>query len=101
MERKTHHKQLIELHKSGDWVCSTTIEYMRDHRKRYSELSAKGFVFEAMPCDGRCDTKHSSRLFMRRLKEKPMRTIQALKGYKTGENGEKVAIIGYEQVARF
>lgn len=69
--KSTHHKQLLELHKNGDWVCSTIIEYMRDHRKRYSELSQKGYTFEAKPCNKQCGTQHSSRLFMRRLESKP------------------------------
>ncbi len=59
--------KLIELHKTGDWVCSTEIEYMRDHRKRYSELVAKGFTFEAEPCNTVCGKNHSSKVFMRRL----------------------------------
>lgn len=69
--KNTHHKQLLELHKNGEWICSTTIEYMRDHRKRYSELSQKGYVFESVPCDMKCGKQHSSRLFMRRLEGRP------------------------------
>lgn len=76
--KNSHHQQLIELHKNGNWICSTTIEYMRDHRKRYSELSAKGFIFEATPCDGRCDKQHSSRLFMRRLMQKPTKLVSKI-----------------------
>lgn len=66
------HKQLLELHDKKEWVCSTTIEYMRDHRKRYSELSQKGYTFEAKPCDMNCGTSHSSRLFMRKLLSNPL-----------------------------
>lgn len=66
----TNHEQLLELHKSGGWVCSTDIEFMRDHRKRYSELAHKGYVFDSKPCDMH---NHSSRLFMRRLTRTPER----------------------------
>ncbi len=67
-------QKLIDLHQTGEWVCSTEIEYMRDHRKRYSELTSKGYVFEAEPCDGKnfCGVLHSSKVFMRRLKNKPV-----------------------------
>lgn len=75
MKHKTHHQQLLELHKKGNWVCSTSIEYIRDHRKRYSELSTKGFVFEGEPCDGFCGTKHTSKVFMRRLVQSATKTV--------------------------
>lgn len=68
-------KILVDLHKTGNWVCSTEIEYMRDHRKRYSELTEKGFVFEAEPCNGVCLKKHASKLFMRRIAQKPTKMI--------------------------
>lgn len=73
--KSTHHKQLLELHKNGEWICSTTIEYMRDHRKRYSELMAKGFLFNSMPCDGRCGNKHNARIFMRKLNGTPTKLV--------------------------
>ena len=63
----THHQTLLELHKSGEWVCSARIEFMRDQRKRISELNHRGYTFEATPCDGRCGVRHHSRLYMRRL----------------------------------
>ena len=67
----TNHQTLLELHRFGQWICSTNVEYMRDHRKRYSELSKEGYVFEALPCDGRCGKNHASRVFMRRLVVNP------------------------------
>lgn len=90
--KKTHHNQLLELHKNGDWVCSTKIEYMRDHRKRYSELSASGYKFQSEPCDGRCNTKHSSRLFMRRLVDKPVEYKQSI-SFKINPDGHRVAVV--------
>jgi len=89
---KTHHNQLIELHKNGEWVCSTTIEYMRDHRKRYSELATKGYTFDAIPCSGVCGKKHSSRLFMRRLKSKP--PVQVVKLVERAD-GTRVAQLSF------
>ena len=61
----THHQTLLELHKSGEWVCSARIEFMRDHRKRYSELRQKGYIFDSRKCT--MGHNHSSGLFMRRL----------------------------------
>lgn len=40
--------------------------YMKDDRKRISELNNSGYVIEGKPCDGRCQVAHSSRVFMRR-----------------------------------
>ena len=73
--RTTHHQRLLELHKDGSWVCSGEIEYIRDHRKRYSELKGKGYVFQSEPCNGFCGTKHTSRIFMRRLVERPTKLV--------------------------
>lgn len=41
--------------------------YMKDDRKRISELNRMGYVITGRPCDGRCGINHSSRLFMRRM----------------------------------
>ena len=65
------HKQIFELHRDGFFHCSTEIEYIRDARKRISELNRMGYKFQALPCDGRCGKHHNSRLFMRRLVEIP------------------------------
>lgn len=62
------HRQILNLHQNHEWVCSTAIEFIRDQRKRISELNHMGYTFEAKPCDGRCGKKHNSRLYMRRLK---------------------------------
>ena len=61
---------LIELHEDGKWVCSTAVEYMRDARKRYSELSRMGFVFKKEKCK-QYGHSHNSGLLMRRLVEWP------------------------------
>ena len=69
----TQHEQIIEIHSDGRWHCSTEIEFMRDQRKRISELNLESFkktgqpLLEAKPCNGSCGKKHNSRLFMRRL----------------------------------
>ena len=72
-ENKTQHEKILDIHSDGQWHCSTEIEYIRDQRKRISELNAEqrektGYdMFEAISCDGRCGKTHNSRLFMRRL----------------------------------
>ena len=67
----------MELFRDGNWHCSTEIEFMRDFRKRCSELNRahheeKGVeMFDSMPCDKRCGQNHESNIHMYRLKEKP------------------------------
>ena len=70
MERINQKQQILNLHKDDRWVCSTELEFMRDHRKRYSELSKAGYVFEARKCDIKGHV-HTSPLFMRRLVATP------------------------------
>ena len=74
--------KLIELHEDGTWKCSTAVEYMRDARKRYSELSKMGYVFEKLPCDGRCGHSHNSGLLMRRLVNIPEPNLESRKEWR-------------------
>jgi len=72
MTSQTDHQRILEWIKNGDWRCSTELDFMRDARKRMSELN-KGYSkdnprIEGIPCDGRCGKTHKSKtLKMRRL----------------------------------
>jgi hypothetical protein len=71
MKLSPQHRKILYIHQDGQWVCSTAIEFIRDQRKRISELNAGGYVFEAQPCDRRCRKAHHTRLLMRRLVQRP------------------------------
>ena len=58
---------LVELYQDGEWKCSTAIEFVRDFRKRFSEMRREGFSIDSKPCDGRCGVKHASTIHMYRL----------------------------------
>ena len=72
MNLTPQHKQILKIHEDGNWHCSTVIEFIRDQRKRISEMNNEDFngqryQFESKKCDGRCGKIHSSNLVMRRL----------------------------------
>lgn len=73
MNLTPQHKKILEIHSNREWHCSTEIEYIRDQRKRISELNAGGYTFDSRPCDRRCGRIHSSRLYMRRLTDAPIK----------------------------
>lgn len=74
-------EKILAIHRDGEWHCSTEYEYIRDHRKRISELNegylkAKGWQLIGQKCDGRCGKNHSSALYMR--KAIPLKTVVIL-----------------------
>lgn len=65
-------KLILNYLEDGDWHCMANADfYMKDDRKRISELNAKGYVIQGSKCDGRCGKKHTSPVLMRRLVERP------------------------------
>lgn len=62
------HRRILEWLKDGQWHCSTDIEYMRDARKRISELRQGGYDIIPETCDKRCGINHHSALKMRKLR---------------------------------
>lgn len=61
------HQQILNYLADGDWHCMANANfYMKDDRKRISELNRSGYQILGKPCDGRCGVKHSSRVFMRK-----------------------------------
>lgn len=70
-------QKIVDYLADGEWRCFATPDFfIKDDRKRISELNAMGYVIEGMKCDGRCDVKHSSNVFMRRLVERPRKKVQ-------------------------
>lgn len=67
-------KKIIEHLADGEWHCMASPKFfIKDDRKRISELNDKGYVIIGQPCDirGKCGLKHTSNVFMRRLEGKP------------------------------
>ena len=70
-------EKILKIHRDMDWHCSTSYEYIRDHRKRISELNdpitgylySKGYQLVARKCDGRCGKQHNSMVAMRRAEK--------------------------------
>ena len=69
MEKETCHKRILEWLKDGEWHCGSELSFMKDDRKRISELILEqGYNIKGDSCDGRCGIVHKSRNFkMRRL----------------------------------
>lgn len=65
MKLTPQHIKILDLHADNEWHCSTEIEFIRDQRKRISELNAGGYTFEAMKCN--LGHNHNANLLMRRL----------------------------------
>lgn len=68
----TDHERIKTWLADLDWHCSDTLDYMRDARKRISEMNEgypkDNLLIEGVPCDGRCGIIHKSKtLKMRRL----------------------------------
>lgn len=66
---------IVEKLRSMDWVCSSEFGYIKDDRRRITDLNRgymkeKGFEIVGRPCDGRCGKDHSSGLFMRRAQKR-------------------------------
>lgn len=62
----THHQLILELLDDEQWHCGSEIMrlYIKDDRKRISELNDMGYKIIGQPCD--CG-KHQSGLYKRKL----------------------------------
>lgn len=62
---------IVEKLRSKDWVCSSEFGYIKDDRRRITDLNRgymleKGYEIIGKVCDNRCGKSHSSGLFMRK-----------------------------------
>ena len=51
--------------------------FMKDDRKRISELRAVGYEIKSLRCDKRCKIEHSSGVKMRRLVAEPKQEVKS------------------------
>jgi hypothetical protein len=76
MKLSPQKQKIIDYLKGGEWKCMASAGFfIKDDRKRISELKEAGYEIDGKPCDKRCGTNHSSGIFMRKLVNSPMRTI--------------------------
>lgn len=64
-------QRVIEHLADGRWHCMANQFFMKDDRKRISELNGSGYEIIGMKCDKSCGVNHSSRVLMRKLKRRP------------------------------
>lgn len=64
-------QRVVDFLADGHWHCMANDFFMKDDRKRISELNHKGFKIIGDPCDRACGKNHSSRVYMRKLVEWP------------------------------
>jgi hypothetical protein len=71
--KETNHQKILRILRAakGGWVCTTVFdtEYIRDHRKRVSELIQQGYNIISEQCRGECGRNHSSNIYKRKLVE--------------------------------
>lgn len=107
-------ERILEIHRDLGWHCSTEYEYIRDHRKRISELNngylkEKGYHLIGRQCDGRCGKNHSSTLFMRRAIRyergsalySAKQPVNAPRTHETPQDREYYITLGKELVSAF
>lgn len=75
MKLSPQKKYLIDLYKDGGWKFSTAIQFVRDFRKRFSELRTQGYDIQSMVCDKRCGVNHTANIHMYRIADVPKKQI--------------------------
>lgn len=82
MKLSPQKEQILEVLRDKAWHCSSEFGYIKDDRKRISELNeeymkSKGYEIVGKKCDGRCGKKHSSGLFMRKAVKRSVQSTHA------------------------
>jgi hypothetical protein len=72
--KTSHHTKILNLLDDNNWHCGNEITnlYIKDDRKRISELNKAGYKIVGEPCDMH---KHTSRVYKRRLIKAPTFTL--------------------------
>ena len=75
MKLSPQKRYLYTLLTGGGWVCSNEIDpfFVRDYRKRLSEMRSEGFTIESEVCH--CERKHRAGVHKYRLVEEPKRAV--------------------------
>lgn len=68
-------QKIFDYLADGEWHCMASDFYMKDDRKRISELNSLGYTIDGMKCDGRCGKTHSSRVYMRRMRSEAPKAV--------------------------
>ena len=71
MELSPQQQKVVDFLADGEWHCMADDFFMKDDRKRISELNALKFEIKGTKCDKRCGINHSSRVQMRKLISRP------------------------------
>src|SRR6478609_7412284 len=73
---KSQHQKILNLLSDGAWHCGQEINdlYIKDDRKRLSELRQMGYAIETAPCNLK-DHIHNSKIVMRRLVAKIQQAV--------------------------
>ena len=72
MKLSPSQQKIVDYLESGEWKCMANAQFfMKDDRKRISELNQKGYKIIGMPCDKRCGVNHASSVLMRQMIERP------------------------------
>lgn len=72
MKLSPQHRKILNYLEGGEWKCITTANlFIKDERKRLSELRDKGYNIVGERCDGRCGVKHSANILMRKWVKTP------------------------------
>lgn len=64
-------QKVVNYLQDGKWHCMANDFFIKDDRKRISELNRMGFNIIGFKCDRTCGIKHSSRVLMRKMKGVP------------------------------
>ena len=107
MKLSPQHEAILALHRDKQFHCSTEYEYIRDHRKRVSELNndgkngepigylyEKGWILKGVPCTMH---NHKGNLFMRRA-EKISSGVQIVPSLESWENKRLRSLEWFEQL---
>ena len=60
-------RKIMRYLQDHQWHCMANPGfYIKDDRRRITDLNRKGFTIQGEVCDRRCGVQHSSGIFMRR-----------------------------------
>ena len=90
-------RKLLDLFSDRAWHCSNEIVplFIRDYRKRISEMLREGFMIESQVCNGSCGTSHNAGIHMYRLADTPKRPVYEFELV----NGVRVPRLTYVEAA--
>ena len=71
-------QRIVDFLADGAWHCMANEFFMKDDRKRISEINRiEGYKIIGLKCDKRCKKNHSSRIHMRKMTKRPEGAVAA------------------------